>query len=201
MIRISRYEPEDDGFYFQDVYSFPDPKEPNGFYYVPGSPIPERDPTGLPTLTLWLGGQQSRLQFGVQWTAEATTLQALPAEIVRRYRERKLAAAAIRLMPAQAEIDSVMLAIGNGSGGFTDLLSVRSSGFPPFSALFNVVLDPEQTGRATRAINGSPGCLKVTYRGHIRKPGTGAAPIEPSADLGAWFPDGGANRHIRVLSS
>ncbi|MFC5700239.1 hypothetical protein ACFPVX_03000 [Cohnella faecalis] len=165
-------------------------------------PVPERDPSGQAVLTLWLFGQNqsSRLQFGVQWTAEQSTLQALAAEIVRRYPERKLTAASIRLMPAQVDIDSVTLAIGDGSGTFADLQSVRSSGYPPFSALFNTALTSEQSGQATAALNGSPDRLTVTYRGQVQRSGQGAAQLAATADLSRWLPAGTSANYIRSIS-
>lgn len=190
------------GFVFRDVYCFPDEKEPAAYYYVPASPVPERDPSGLPTLTLWRGGQLSRLQLGVRWAAEEETLQALPAEIVRRGRDRRISSpGAVRLLPVRAEVDGAVLSIGDGSGRFAELQRVRSSGFPPYDALFNAGLDEEQADRAANALDGSPDKLKVAYLGRIRGPGGNAAPLEASADLAAWLPPGGAARHIRSLAT
>ncbi|MBD2864932.1 hypothetical protein [Paenibacillus oceani] len=189
------------GFRFQNVLCYADPFEPQAFYYRPASPMPERDPTGRPSLILWLGEAGSRLQFAAQWTAEEPAIAALRTEIMRRYPERRLSPSAIRLLPELADIDRVSLEIGagTGTGVFTEVQCSPSSGYPPYNALFNAALTPEHARQAARALNGAPDCVRVIYRGSIRRSGKGHIPFEASADVSAWFPDGSGTGHIRII--
>ncbi|MEF3302050.1 hypothetical protein [Paenibacillus sp. GYB003] len=192
-----------DGFRFRDLLCHADPSEPQSFYYRPASVVPERDPAGRPSLILWLGDAGSRLQLGAQWSAEEPALAALRAEIARRYPERKLSPAAIRLQPEPADIRRVSLEIGDGSGpgAFAELQQSSSSGYPPYSAVFNAPLTPEQARQAARALNGASDCLRVAYRGSVRRTGAAPLPFEAVADVSAWFPASTGTGHIRIIPS
>lgn len=185
-------------FFFDDLVWYPDPDDPAGFYYRPVEPTAERDPAGRPVLHLWLTDQDARLQLGVQWGAEATTLDKLQVEIGLRYPERRLTPGALRLMPLPANVEGVTLAVGDGSGCFRDLQTVHSSGYPPYNALLNVLLTSEQGSRVVGALHGNTGYLRVTYRGTISSASGGTESLLISADLGRWFPDGGSE-HIHVV--
>lgn len=193
------------GFRFQDVLCRADPLEPQAFYYSPASPVPERDPTGRPSLILWLGEAGSRLQLGTLWTADEPAIAALRTEIARRYPERRLSPSAIRLQPELADIDRVSLEIcagtGTGTGTFTEVQQSPSSGYPPYNALFNAALTPEYARQAARALNGAPDCLRVTYRGSVRRSGKVPIRFEASVDVSTWFPDGSGTKHIRIILS
>lgn len=188
-----------EGFYFKDVLCYPDLDEAGRFYYLPRCPIPDRDSSGRPVLTLWLGESISWLQLGAQWNAEEAALQALPAEIARRFPGRGLSESTIRLTPGQAMVESVRLMIGNGAGQFADLQTSSSSGYPPFSALFNTTLTPEQRSQATGALNGNPDYLKITYFGRIHQSAKGTVQHQASVDLSTWFPAGSGADHIQVM--
>ncbi|WP_127587751.1 hypothetical protein [Paenibacillus koleovorans] len=214
-----------DPFVFRGLTCYPDPGDPNTFYYRPSRPTPERDAIGRPVLILWQGGAGSRIQFGTQWTAENVELQALTEEIIRRYPDRRLTERRVLLSPEQVEIAGVALEIrsdgndgsgsgsGNGSGNgsdsglagscadasFTTLHKVRSSGYPPYSALFNVALTPMQAAHAKRALAGEPGYLRVTYSGTVRQPDTGFASLTATADISTWFLRGEGAGHVRLL--
>jgi len=185
--------------------------DPAVFIYDPGDPEPERDPRGDPTFqVLWLG-DGAFLQLGVRWGAGAERLEALREEIARRLGERP---AAVRLSPLPATVEEVRLELSDGAGGFRTIASSTASGAPPFTALFNVRLDTDQTVLATEAAAGREGRLRVTYRLSLsgtastelllrteqRRPGaatrleTTARRTEPtsssterSTDVGSWF--------------
>ena len=189
----------EEGFYFRDIYCYPDLEEQFGFYFLPDFPTPELDLKGQPILMLWQSEKNSRLQFGVQWRAAEETLEKLPMEIIKRYPERKLSAPLIKLMPVQAQIDSVRLSIGDGRGHFTDLQTVQSSGFYPYNALFNILLTSQQGSQVKEALNGHPDYLKVTYRGSYYSIRQGTVQIDVSADPCTWFTNGSGIKHVHVI--
>jgi hypothetical protein len=185
--------------------------DPALFIYDPGDPEPERDPRGDPTFqVLWLG-DGAFLQLGVRWGAGAERLEALRQEIARRLGER---AAAVRLSPLAATVEEVRLELSDGAGGFRTIASSTASGAPPFTALFHVRLDADQTVLATEAAAGRQGRLRVTYRLSLpgttetelllhmkeRRPGAASrletavrrteptsSSTERSTDIGSWF--------------
>jgi hypothetical protein len=153
------------GFHFRGVYCYPSADDPASFFYIPAEPAPERGPSGQPTLTLWMSDQGALLQFGTQWSIDGDTLEALRQQIERQFAD--LDPASIRLSPAPTTIESVTLNLADASGAFSVLQSQSSSGFPPFSAIFNLSLSAEQKPRAASALNGQPGLLRVTYHGAL----------------------------------
>ena len=155
------------GFVFRGVYCYPDGDDPAVFTYVPGDPSPERDPAGRPTLMLWATDQGAMLQLGSQWTVDESTLLALREHIVERFAESHLQPRQVRLMPVQAAIERVTLAIGDGAGRFEEIQSVGSSGFPPYTALFHVQITAAQKAHAVGALDGNAGYMEVTYLGSL----------------------------------
>jgi hypothetical protein len=136
--------------------------DPSTVFYVPGDPSPERDPSGRPTLTLSVTDQGAMLQLGTLWAADGELLAELPELLVERFPD--LDPVLVQLAPAPVTVDGVTLLLGDGMGGFTELKTARSSGFPPYSALFNVRLDAEEKVRVLAALNRRAGFLAVRYR-------------------------------------
>lgn len=153
------------GFHFRGVYCYPSVDDAASFYYIPAEPTPERAPSGQPTLTLWMSDQGAMLQFGTQWSIDGTTLEALRLQIGHQFAD--LDPASIRLSPAPTTIEAVTLELADATGAFSGLQSQSSSGFPPYSAIFNLSLSAEQKPRAASALNGQPGLLRVTYHGSL----------------------------------
>jgi hypothetical protein len=155
------------GFDFRGVYCYPDGGDPASFIYVPGDPSPERDPARRPTLMLWATDQGAILQLGTQWTLDESTLLALREHIVERFAESHLQPLQVRLMPVQAAIEKVTLAIGDGAGRFEEIQSVGSSGFPPYTALFHVQITAQQKAYTVGALSGNSDYMEVTYLGSL----------------------------------
>lgn len=137
--------------------------DPETFFYLPGAPAPERDLRGRPALTLWVDGSGARLQLGCRWDVAAERLAALKAELLRANPE--LSPARIRLQPAPLGQVSAELALGDGVSEPVAIASAPSSGFTPYSALFNVALDEAQREQAIAALHGRTGFLSLAYRG------------------------------------
>ncbi len=51
---------------FLGIVWYKNPGEERSFCYLPAQPLPERDPQGRPTLSLWVFESSATLQFGVQ---------------------------------------------------------------------------------------------------------------------------------------
>jgi hypothetical protein len=156
---------ESSGFEFQGIYYYQGHDDPAAFFYIPGNPIPEKDPSGKPTLNLWVSDQGAILQLGARWGVDADLLEDLRRHVAGQFPD--LDPASIRLTPVMASIKEVALSLGDGTGKFTDLQTASSSGFPPFAAIFNVTLTAEQKTGAVAALNGREGFLRITYRGFL----------------------------------
>lgn len=150
-----------EGFDFDGLHCFQSPDDAELFYYVPGDPGPEVDAQNRPTLLMLVSSTGAILQLGAHWKAEADRLEALRNELVKRHPD--IDPGAIRLSASAAAVQKVTVGLGDGSGRFEELQSSASSGFPPFTAIFNIRLTGEQKDRAIAALNGRSGFLRIAY--------------------------------------
>ena len=152
-------------FNLRGVNLFRSKSDPSTFFYLPGEPLPERGPNGIPTLQFMVSDKGAILQFGTQWSVEPSLLSKLMDDLSGMYPD--LPKELIRLSPAQNSVSGVTLSIGDGIGKFDELQSVKSSGYPPFAALFNVQLSSLDKTRGVASLNGRRDFLKVGYKGSL----------------------------------
>lgn len=153
------------GSVFRGIYYYQSKDDPATFFYIPEKPCPEKDPGGKPTLTLWVSDQGAILQLGTRCGVNADQFKDILKHVAGQFPD--LDSASIRFMPIMASIREATLSIGDGTGKFTDVQTTSTSGFPPFSALFNVSLTAEQKTRAVAALSGHQGFLRIAYRGSL----------------------------------
>ena len=149
------------GFDIDGVRFWASARDPGTFFYIPGDPSPERDPSGRPTLLLMTRDRGAMLQLGTRWTVDQAKLAALPKRLAEKFPDFR---GSIRLSPAPVTAEPVTLLAGDGAGRLDEVASVRSSGFPPYAALFNLSLGDDQRQAAMAALNGRAGFLAVRYR-------------------------------------
>lgn len=157
-----------DGFELRGVYFYPSKDNRETFFYLPGNPAPERDPSGQPMLTFLVTDQSALLQLSTRWEVEGSLLESLRTQVADRFPD--LEPPLIRFTPAPLTIEGVTLTLISDDGHEEELQTVKSSGFPPYSAIFNVTLTPEQKARVASALNGRTGLLKVIYRSSLAVP-------------------------------
>ena len=144
------------------------------FCCVPGAPVPERDPGGRPTLSLWLIPPKARLQLGSQWSLGPAETTAIRAELAHR---SGVGPAEIQLTSTPLQVDDVALVLVDQDRVSHDLATSASSGFPPFSALFTVALEEDVAPLVVSAVNGARDRLFVEYRARVAT----STPLELSA--------------------
>jgi hypothetical protein len=149
------------GFEFQGLYCYPNPEQDQSYYYLPGDLQPQRDTAGKPMLTLVTVGSGGYLQLSVLWDAPLETMEALRQEIAQRQGLGN--PAVLRLAFAPVTVKSASLLLGDDSGTLCELQKTHSSGFPPYSTLFNVQLNAEQQTQVAAALNGREGFLQIQY--------------------------------------
>lgn len=187
-----------EGSDFHGIHYYRSKVDQETFFFLPEGPTAQKDPRGKPTLSLIVSDQGAILQLGAQWAADDQLLLKLKEHLARHFH---LDQSLIRLSPAPLSIEKVVLALGDGAGQFDELATSSSSGYPPYSAIFNVRLTAEQKAQAIAALNGRQGFLTVTYRGLLSTPGQSPVPIERSTDVSAWFIGGAGADHIMVVAA
>jgi hypothetical protein len=153
------------GFEFQRVCCYPNPDQPLSYYYLPLQIQPQRNAGGTPTINLISMGTSGYLQLSVSWEAPSETLEALRQEIAQR--ENLDNSAVLRFAFAPATVQQVSLLLSNEDESWEAIATSRSSGFPPYTALFSVQLNAEQQTQVAAALNGRKNCLQVEYRASL----------------------------------
>lgn len=154
------------GFTFQSLYCYPNLQQDLSYYYLPDTLQPQRDAAGKPVLMLVTVGSGAYLQLSIRWDAPEATLEALRQEIARR--EQLQNVDLLRLAFAPVTVQDVSFLLGDGSGNFTTLQHAHSSGFPPYSTLFNLSLNTAQSAQVAAALNGRDGFAQILYEASLQ---------------------------------
>lgn len=156
-----------------DPFVAPDPDEPGTYMYIPGPPLPETDPQGRPSAHLWLSGETGILQLGTRWGVPEARLERLRETLAKDDPQAAGQATRIRLVPAPVTIAEVaLLAVEDPAAGRAQAVQIatsRSSGVPPYTAIFGAHLTAGQASTSAAALNGNRGRLFVVYRGAFQR--------------------------------
>lgn len=174
---------------------------------VPGVPVPEGAGNG-PAARLWEFGDQTRLQLGAQWPVEEKWLRSHARNL---FAAGPLTGSATRIQVAVTGTPTLsLIAAGPAGRDPVTVGVVDTSGYPPFTAVVNLLLDADGAAAARAAADGERGRLLLTITGtlaadlplvadvlaqtalHLHPPARGTQ-ASATADLADWFhpPAGG----------
>ena len=168
-------------------------------YYLPAAPVAERDTQNRPTLMLLRAGPTAILQLGAHFDLS----QAEQAAALAKIALKQPALANVRLQPAPVTVERADVALADPSGKLAEVKSTASSGFPPYAAVFSIMLSGDQAAQAAAAINGRSGLLFVEYSISLPPDFAAAlAGVPPTqvlrSDVATWFGTGEGASHIRL---
>jgi hypothetical protein len=149
------------GLDYRGAHFYRGPDDRQTFYYIAGAPTPDKDASGKPALNFFVTDQAALLQFSTRWEVPVDVFEASREALHEQFPDSE--PSSIRFSPAPLSMEGVTLTLTD-KGREDNLQTVTSANFPPYSALFNVTLTPEQKARVASALNGRAGVLKVSYR-------------------------------------
>jgi hypothetical protein len=149
------------GFEFQRVYCYPNPDQPLSYYYLSLQIQPQRDTDGNPIINLVSVGTGGFLQLSVSWNAPSELLNSLRQTIAQH--ENVENPDVLRLAFAPVTVQHVALLLGDGEDHWEAIATSKSSGFPPYTALFNAQLNAERQTQVAAALNGRENFLQIEY--------------------------------------
>lgn len=180
------------------VHLYRKPQSLDSVYYLPGSPTPQTDGAGRPMLTLIANGESGMLQLSTCWGLDQKAQTELQADLV----DTDPSLQGVLFHPAPVAVGNVTLLLdADGSGTPAPLRAIPSSGYPPYSAVFNVPLTPAQRASAISAINGRAGLFLVQYEITLSPEVAATLPDGQAAqkrvtDVASWFSGGDGQSHI-----
>lgn len=166
-------------FTFADLRCFADPSDARSYYFLPTSPRLQRDPKGVPILSLLDVGSSGYLMFTATWTAADSSVETLRQYIAHGSRQPD--ASGIRLAFAPLSSVECHALLGDGRGSFQTIATSTTSGMPPYDAVFALTVAGERLAAARAAMRGEHGFLAIEYTAALLVPSTSSA-IFRSAD-------------------
>lgn len=145
---------------FQGIQYREDIDDPGSFYYIAGPPSPELTPARVPAASLISTGNGGFLQLGVHWDITQNQLQDLQEHLRHQFPDLS---SPPRLCRELLTVQDVKLVLQMPDRSTRVLATSSASGFPPFTALFNVTLDGASFAQASMAFSGRENVLKVQY--------------------------------------
>jgi hypothetical protein len=144
-----------------------DDENPSTIRVIPGSPVAELSPVGIPMVTLIDSGTMGILNLGARWwPGESEIVAARTAVSARLDRP----AAELAVTADAVSVEQVELVVAAAGGGDPLVLAkTASSGTPPFTALLSVTIAGGHLDLARRACLGEPGLLFVRYTATLRR--------------------------------
>ncbi|MBD2020598.1 hypothetical protein H6F43_10395 [Leptolyngbya sp. FACHB-36] len=154
-------------FSYQGIVYYASDADPATVYFIPAAPVSQRNANGSLAISLFVLDQMAMLQLSSQWEVPTNQLEALKTAVLQQFPALKLES--LQLLPAPVEVERVELSLSNAAGKPECLGTTKSSGYPPFSAIFSVQLSNEQKAQAVSAFNGRKDLLTVTYYAALPK--------------------------------
>jgi hypothetical protein len=164
-------------FCFRGLRCFVDARDPYHCDYLPLHADLRRDADHKPLLTLIDVGNNGYLLFTATWSASESDERALREELALRAHEPDPLRITLSFAPVVGTKCNALIA--DGKGAFRALATRRTSGIPPYDAVFNLWLQDEKRTQAQAALRGEPGFLGIEYLASI------AAPVRAFADIGS----------------
>lgn len=152
---------------------------------------------GRAQFTLIAAGAVTMLALTASWGVPAAALDAVRAELAAR---AQVPPAQLSLSPAPVEVGTVRLMLGDGAGAYEELAKAQSSGAPPYHAVFNLMLSPEQADKVRKGLGGERGWLELRYeaRDAAEARRAGSASREDSLTLDASLRDAQGEASLRA---
>lgn len=134
--------------------------EPDTFYFIPGDPGPELMPSGSPAASMIFGDSAAILQLGVHWDVTPDQMKALQEHLRSQFPQLN---STPQLKREALTVQAVKLALTMPDGSTSVLATTSSSGYPPFTALFNLTLHRAHYSQARLAFTGRQKVMSVCY--------------------------------------
>jgi hypothetical protein len=173
-------------FDLRGLHCFASPTEAHSYYFWPKHPNLQRDANHRPMFTMVDLGVSGYLLFTATWAASESDLDTLRSELAIRNHEPDVDS--IRLAFAPVTSPQCNALMGDGSGAFQTVATNKTSGVPPYDAVFNLFLQDERLMQAKAGLRGERGFLGIEYLADLLVPISAKAIFRSVAsDLVPWL--------------
>ncbi len=144
---------------FEDLLYYKSSAQEGLWYYLPIRPRPKTDQNNRPSVSLIIIGDKGILQISSEWAANQNSLELLRKRIATT---NGTTAASIQLAFAPIKIEKAELIIAKDNHHVV-LADSNTSGFPPYSTIFNAELTKDQQDQVIAAFHEQANNLLVRY--------------------------------------
>lgn len=177
------------GSTFEYLAFYPNTYEEGQYFYYSTTIRAQKDGNGSPMISLIGAGENWFLLVSSVWQADSLSLERLAKKLIS---EKKIIDAYdLKLAPVTANKAELILITQQKE---QVLSTSATSGYYPFSAVFNVMINSEQQKLVAPAFTGQEGTLIVQYTGLLNN----STPIVLRGDISTWFIDKGTE-YINIV--
>lgn len=174
---------------FEEIAYYPNTKAEGQYLYYPTTISSQKDGNGSPMISLIGAGENWFLLVSSVWQAGSESLDELAKKLVKE--EKIINVYELKLAPIEVKKAELILITQQKE---QVLSTSATSGYYPFSAVFNVTVNNEQQKLIAPAFTGQAGTLIVRYTGLLNY----SEPIIVKGDVSDWFTDKGTE-NIRII--
>ncbi|MFF7352053.1 hypothetical protein ACFZA1_05300 [Streptomyces filipinensis] len=127
---------------------------------LPGDPVLDLSPQGVPMASLVVAGASASVQISAHWWPDRDETAALLAQAAE---ELKVAPGELIIAIGGVKVHGVTLNARDDGGAETELAESASSGAPPYTTLMTAPVEPALVPLVEEALSGSPGKLFVRF--------------------------------------
>lgn len=162
---------------FEDIVFYPDVENEGVYFFYSLSPEAQKDGNGNPMVSLMGAGEYWFLLVSSVWQVDSLSLERL----ARKLKQEKRIKEETSLKPAPVNIEKAELILITNDKEHV-LSTSHTSGYYPFSAVFNATVTNEQQLLIAPAFTGSTGNVIVKYTASLNVPNTIKIQLSGSPD-------------------
>ncbi len=192
-LRTQFKELETDPSLENSVFCYRDESNPATIFFVPLTIIPETGGSEKPQFNLFITGATGMLQLGCRWDADRRVLKQLEQALLQKLKPEGITS--VNFSVPYSTVKEMVLEIAGGDNLFKVLQSSSSSGYFPYTAIFNIMLDKEQKDQVLHTLNGTGNYMRIRCMAVLQEM---KLAIEPECRIVDWFAGTNAMEFITI---
>jgi hypothetical protein len=154
-------------------------KAAEDWHYIPLAADVERNADGLLAISMHEMNATVYVMLAASWGAGQADLDMLRERIASMLTNIQTRELRLAFAPLSQSICNLL--VGDGSGHFDVAATRGTSGFPPYTALFNLAWQDDLAQKLKAGLAGTSGHLGIEYEALLERPASAAARLETTA--------------------
>lgn len=167
-------------FVWNGYHCFSSGDSPEEFYFLPLAADVQRDSDGQLAISIHEVAATTYAMFAACWGPSAADLKVLRDKIAASLHNTE--ASQLRLGFAPVLRPSCNMLVSDGAGHYEIAATSDTSGFPPYTVVFNLAWQEGLALQLKEGLSGKSGHLGIEYRASLARPASASARLETTAE-------------------